>query len=232
MKTKPRILIVDDDDALRKVLHLLLEAEGFAVLEAASGEEGLRLAGSTSVDLILLDIMMPEMDGRQICQRLRETSTVPIIMLTCISSEREKVERLNQGADDYVTKPYRNDELIARIRAILRRTRRDPESVGRVYDDGFLRFNLDLRQVYVENQLVNLAPKQWHLFECLVKNHRCTLSHETLLRTVWGAEYLNAISYLKVQISHLRDKLHESAHASRYIHTVRDQGYRFAPPDK
>ncbi len=227
MKEKDTILVADDDPSLRQVLNVLLEAEGFCVIQAIDGTECLRLAYEQHPDLILLDIMMPNRDGREVCRRLREISDVPVVMLTCLPSEKEKVERLADGADDYVTKPFHNAELIARIRTILRRTRRHADPSVRVYDDGHLRLDFDARQARVAGAPVALSPKEWRILEYFVRHKDRVVPRQTLLRHAWGDGYEQDGDYLKVYISHLRRKLGDPARRPRYIHTERDLGYRF-----
>lgn len=221
------VLLIDDDPVLRQVLTILLEDEGFSVITARDGEEGLRLALEQRPDLVLLDIMLPHTDGRVICRRLREISDVPIIMLTCLSALNERVERLAEGADDYVTKPFDNNELVARMRAVLRRTRRQTEASRGVYDDGHLKVNLDSHQVFVNGEPVVLSPKEWRLLEYFLLHRNCVIPHQALLRFAWGDGFEEDVACLKVYIAHLRRKLGDSARRSRYIHTERAIGYRF-----
>jgi two-component system KDP operon response regulator KdpE len=224
--TRPdTILIADDDASLRQVITTLLQEEGFNVLQAADGNECLHVAYEQRPDLVLLDIMMPNKDGREVCQRLREFSSIPIIMLTAISQEREIVDRLLGGADDYITKPFDNDELVARIRAVLRRTRQHGRQPP--YDDGYLYIDFDARQVRVKGNGVSLTPKEWRLLEYLIKNANRVVPRQTLLRHVWGAGYEDQSNYLKVFIAHLRHKLNDPARHPRYILTEHNIGYRF-----
>jgi|YNPNPStandDraft_1061719.scaffolds.fasta_scaffold14881_2 DNA-binding response OmpR family regulator len=227
MKEKEVVLLVDDDPALRQVLTVLLEEEGFSVITARDGDEGLRLAMTERPDLILLDIILPHTDGRTVCRRLREISDVPIIMLTCLPTPNEKVERLMDGADDYVTKPFHNDELVARMRAVLRRARRQADPTLHVYDDGYLKVDLDAHQVFVEGTFVPLAPKEWRLLEYFLHHKNRVVTHQALLRYAWGEGFEEDYASLKVYIAHLRHKLGDSADKPRYIHTERTLGYRF-----
>lgn len=227
MKEKATILIADDDPSFRQVLTILLEEEGYDVLHAVDGNECLRKAYEQHPDLILLDIMMPQKDGREVCRRLREISDVPIIMLTCLSAEKEKVERLSEGADDYMSKPISNAELLARIKTILRRTRVHSNPAVRLYDDGHLKIDLDARRVTVCGAPVVLTPKEWRLLEYLVRHRNHAVTAHALLRYAWGDEYTGENNHLKVYIAHLRQKLGDSASRPRYIHTERGMGYRF-----
>ncbi len=225
--TKDMILIADDDRALRTVLTVLLQEEGFNVLQAADGSECLHMAYDRHPDLVLLDIMMPHKDGREVCRRLREISNVPIIMLTAVSIGQEKVQSLTEGADDYVTKPFNNDELVARIRSVLRRSRPDSSKNLAAYDDGRLTVDFDGRKISMAGNRVELSPKEWRLMECLVKHQGRVVTRETLLRYGWGDGYEKDFNSLKVFISHLRSKLAEPPKHPRYIHTEHDLGYRF-----
>lgn len=227
MTTKDTILIADDDASLRVVLAVLFQEEGFNVLEAADGTECLRMAYERHPDLVLLDIMMPGKDGREVCQRLREISNVPIIMLTAVSVEQDKVQILSDGADDYVTKPFNNDELVARIRTVLRRSRPDATRHLTAYDDGRLLVDFEGRKIKLTGKPIGLSPKEWRLMECLVKHQGRVVSRETLLRYAWGDGFEKDFNALKVYISHLRRKLDEPSKRPRYIHTERDLGYRF-----
>jgi two-component system KDP operon response regulator KdpE len=227
MKRKETILVVDDEPPVRQVLSTLLETEGFAVIEAADGTECLRVAHDYRPDLVLLDIMMPHRDGREVCQRLREISNVPIIMLTALPGGKETVERLQDGADDYITKPFRNDELVARIRAVLRRTHRTADFPSRIYEDNVLKVDFAARQLLVNGKDVSLSPKQWRLLECLVNHKDRAVTHATLLRYGWGEGYEDSLQYLKVFISQLRHRLDDNPRKPRYIHTERELGYRF-----
>ena len=227
MIPKYTILITDDDPSLLAVLSLLLEEEGFNVVRAASGSECLHKAFETHPDLVLLDIMLPDRSGTAVCRQLREFSNIPIIMLTATSTERQKVASLNDGADDYVTKPFDNDELVARIRANLRRGRGGATTALPTYDDGFLQVDFEGRQVRLGADTVNLSPKEWRLLECLMKQPGRVVSHAVLLRFVWGDQYKDAVNYLKVYVSHVRHKLGEPPANPRYIHTERELGYRF-----
>lgn len=221
------VLIADDDPSLRLVITALLQEEGFNVLQAEDGAECLRVAYDRHPDVILLDIMMPNKDGREVCKKLREFSSVPIIMLTALSMEKEKVDRLLEGADDYVTKPFNNDELVARIRAVLRRSRSNGDAHRHLYDDGRLFIDFDAHQVRIGGIKTALSPKEWRLLEYLCRHPNRVVSRQTLLLHAWGEGYENEFDYLKVFISKLRQKISDPARRPRYIHTERDIGYRF-----
>lgn len=221
------ILVVDDDPSLRQVITAVLQEEGFDVISAVDGAECLRLAYDRHPGLILLDIMMPNKDGREVLRRLRELSNVPIIMLTALSMEKEKVDRLMEGADDYITKPFNNAELVARIHAILRRARQYEETRRHTYDDGYLFVDFDAHQVRIGESEVGLSPKEWRLLEYLMKHPNRVVPRGKLLLQVWGTGYEEEYNYLKVFVAHLRRKLNDSVRRPRYIHTERDLGYRF-----
>ena len=226
--TQGTILVVDDDQPVRLVLNALLETEGFGVLEAADAKSCLRLTYENRPDLVLLDIMMPGRDGRDVCRLLRDISPeLPIIMLTALSDEQEKVGRFQDGADDYITKPFHNDELIARIRAALRRARQAPQRRSPGYHDSCVDIDFDARQLTVNGTPGSLSPKEWRLLEDLVTHKDRLVSREDLLRYVWGQGCEKEYRYLKVFISHLRQKLGDTAKKRRYIQTAREQGYIF-----
>ncbi len=226
---KPTILIVDDDPALRIVISALLQEEGFNVIAAVDGDECMRVAYERHPDLVLLDIMMPNKDGREVCRQLRQISNVPIIMLTALSTETEKVARLNDGADDYLTKPFYNAELVARIRSILRRARTEFTQTARVYEDDALYVDFGAQRALLHNKELNLSPKEWRILEYLMQHPNRPVPRQALLEYAWGKGYdIQAnYNYLKVFISHLRHKLHESIRRPRYIHTERHAGYWF-----
>jgi DNA-binding response OmpR family regulator len=231
MKKQNTILIADDDPTLRLVLSYLLEQEGFAVIQAVDGADCLHKAYEQHPDLVLLDVMMPNKDGREVCKRLREMSSVPIIMLTCRSEMEEKVNRLKEGADDYITKPFENQELIARISAVLRRVQSNAEFSLRTYDDGFLSVDLDACYITVGGKPIILSPKEWRLLEYFLRHRNQPLSSRDMLRFAWGEGFENEWNSLKPSISILRKKLHDSIRQPRYIHTEKDQGYRFETHD-
>lgn len=228
MKTQERILVVDDEQAVRQVLSTLLETEGFSVIEASDAKSCLHLVYEQHPDLVLLDILMPDRDGRDVCRLLRDIdSRLPIVMLTAISDEQETVGRLGDGADDYITKPFHNHELVARLRAVLRRARLNPADGARSYQDSQIKVDFAARQFLTDKGEVTLSPKEWRLLECLVAHKGRAVTHEELLRYAWGNGYEGEQKYVKVYVSHLRRKLGDNPKKPRYIHTVREQGYLF-----
>lgn len=222
-----KILIIDDEEATVQLLSMLLEKRGFETIKAYSPDEGLRQAYRHQPDLVLLDIMMPDMDGWEICKRMRDMSDVPIIFLTARSDVKDIVRGLEMGADDYVTKPYDNDELIARVRAHLRRSPRPNMSEELVFDDGDFRINFMNREVYVRNEIRHLTPKEFNLLSVLVRNAGRVVTRNELVTQAWGEEYGDAIDSLKLYIHYLRQKVEVNANQPEYIITSRGVGYRF-----
>ncbi|MGJ3239511.1 MAG: response regulator transcription factor [Anaerolineae bacterium] len=222
-----KILIIDDEEATVHLIAMLLEKRGFETIKADRAEEGLRKAYRHQPDLVLLDIMMPDMDGWEICKRLREMSDVPIVFLTARSDTKDVVHGLEMGADDYITKPYDNDELVARVRAHLRRSPRPNMSEELVFDDGDFRINFMNREVWVRNELKHLTPKEFNLLAILVRNAGRVVTRTELVTQAWGEEYSDAIDSLKLYIHYLRQKLEMNAQQPEYIITSRGVGYRF-----
>jgi two-component system KDP operon response regulator KdpE len=226
------ILVIDDDVTLLKVLKASLEKDGFVVSVAADGTEGLRLTYAHHPDLVILDIMMPQMDGWEVCARLREMTDVPILMLTALGSDSDAVKGLRLGADDYLRKPFSGDELTARVEAILRRA----DTLGRydssaAYDDGVLRIDFDGRQVYRRGELVALTPREYSLLACMASSPQQVLSHRDLLAHAWGPRYIGATHYLSLYIRYLRQKLEDDPADPQYIRTRWGMGYFFNPRD-
>jgi len=225
-----KILIMEDDPALARLLGLNLEGEGYTVHSAGDGIEGLRLAFEEKPDLVVLDIMMPVMDGWGVYRRLREVSDVPILMLTCHSDLQDKVRGLSMGADDYLPKPFDMEELLLRIEALLRHSRWRPYvAKPTTFDDGNLLVNLETREVRRGMERVELTPTEFRLLACFIRNPGRVLSKEHLLSQVWGPEYVESLHYVKVYVRHLRRKIEHAPTHPRYILTERGVGYRFAP---
>jgi two-component system, OmpR family, KDP operon response regulator KdpE len=223
-----KILIIDDEESTLQLLTILLELRGYEVITAARAEDGLRTAYRTHPDLVLLDIMMPEMDGWTVCHKLRELSDVPIIFLSARSEIRDVVKGLELGADDYVIKPYDNDELIARIRAHLRRSPGPAVAEELMFDNGDFRINFINREVKVRNLTVHLTPKEFNLLSVLVRNAGRVLTRTELVKEAWGPEYNDAVDSLKLYVHYLRQKVEEDPERPKYILTSRGVGYRFA----
>ncbi len=226
---KTRILIVDDELSILKYLRANLEAEGYEVLAAMDGVQALQTLEAELPDLIVLDIMMPEMDGLEVCRRLREWSQLPIIMLSARDDESDKVQCLNLGADDYITKPFSKDEFIARVRAVMRRA--EAASVARTVPSiksGDLEINFGKRKVTVKDAEVALTSTEYALLQELTLNEGKVLTYTHLLQKVWGNDYADEREYLHVFVSRLRAKLESDPKKPRYIITVSGVGYRFA----
>ncbi len=223
-----KILVIDDEEPTVQLIAMLLERRGFEVIKGYRAEEGLRKAYRYQPDLVLLDIMMPDMDGWEVCKRLREMSDVPIIFLTARGEVRDVVRGLEMGADDYVVKPYDNDELVARVKAHLRRSPRPNMSEELVFDGGSFRINFMNREVYVRNELKHLTPKEFNLLGVLVRNAGRVVTRTDLVTQAWGEEYSDAIDSLKLYIHYLRQKLENNPNQPDYILTSRGVGYRFA----
>ena len=222
-----KILVIDDEETTMQLLTILLERRGFEVIKAQSAEEGLRKAYRHQPDLVLLDIMMPDMDGWEVCKRLREMSDVPIIFLTAKGESKDVVRGLEMGADDYVVKPYENDELVARLRAHLRRSPKPNMSEELVFNGGEFRINFMNREVRVRNDLKHLTPKEFNLLGVLVRNAGRVVPRTELVTEAWGEEYGDAIDSLKLYIHYLRQKIEVDPERPDYILTSRGVGYRF-----
>lgn len=224
------ILIADDEARMRRFMRMNLELEGYRVIEAGNGMETIDRVREDLPDLVLLDVMMPVLDGFEALRIVRETSTVPVIMLTVRDDESDKVKGLELGADDYVTKPFSPRELASRIKAVLRRT--EIESGGAVGKsliviDDYLQIDFNKRQVFVGGQEVKLRPTEYRLLYHLVMNAGQTLTHEMILSKVWGYEYRDESQYVRLYITYLRQKIEPDPGNPRYILTERGLGYRF-----
>ena len=224
-----KILVIDDDPGLLAVLRLGLEREGFEVITAKSGLEGVRRAYEVRPDVIVLDVMMPEMNGWETCQRLRHMCDTPIIILTAKSEQADVLKGLSLGADDYLNKPCSFDELKARIRTVIRRTKSNSQDDWRTkYDDGCLRIDLANGTVTRDGALLDLTPTESRLLMCLVSQRGRIVPHKELLTSVWGPEYAEETSYLSVYIRYLRRKIEDDPENPRYIRTRWRVGYYFA----
>ncbi len=228
-KKRPyRILVVDDEDRMRRFIRLNLEYDGFEVVEASNGREALERVRDSLPDLVLLDVMMPDRDGFEVLETLREISDVPVIMLTARGSEEDIVRGLELGADDYVTKPFSTRELVSRIKAVLRRFEAVRGSLhGVVEVDDRLKIDFDRREVWVDGKLVKLRPTEYRLLYHLVQNAGWVMTYEQLLSRVWGYEYRDEYHYVRLYINYLRQKIEEDPSHPKYILTERGVGYRF-----
>jgi len=226
---REKILIIDDDRTLTEMLAQKLEPRGFEVLSADRGLDGLKLAYENHPDMVILDVMMPDMDGWETCRRLRELSDVPILMLTGKVSEEDVVKGFQLGADDYVRKPFNLKELEGRIRAILKRANGVEAENNQVFDDGKIRVDLERQQVFREGKMVHLTSTEFQLLSCLVKRQGTLVPHDEILTEVWGPGYLDATACLSLYIRYLREKLEDNPGEPRYIRTKWGSGYWFAP---
>jgi two-component system KDP operon response regulator KdpE len=224
------ILVIDDDKLTARLVSDSLEQAGYTAHIAYDGREGLRQMYGHRPDLIILDLMMPRMDGWTTCRRIREVSNVPIIMLTAQDRPQDIIRGLDEGADEYVTKPFEVGVLVARVRAVLRRMSLVPTSPQKeevAYSDDYLSFNPVDRRVMVNGDLVKLTPTEYNLLALLIKNAGRVLPYRRLLEQVWGWEYIDDVDYLRVYIWHLRRKLEPDPKNPRYVLTEHGVGYRF-----
>ncbi|MBI4770891.1 MAG: response regulator transcription factor [Chloroflexi bacterium] len=226
-----KILIIDDDPEIMELMTMILEKEHFEVIRALSARHGLRQAFMHHPNLILLDVMMPDMDGWDVCKRLRELSDVPIIFISARSGVEDVVKGLDLGGDDYLVKPFSADELVARLKMHLRRTPQ-PEHVREVaFDSIQMSINFDKREVKVRDEQVDLSPKEFNLLAALVKNSERVMTREELVAEAWGPESYDAVDYLKLYILYLRRKLERNPGRPELILTTRGVGYRFNAPN-
>src|SRR3989442_15251942 len=228
-ETKSRILVVDDEPQLTRVLLRSLTSKGYDVRIAGDGEFALQTFHDWPPSLVITDLAMPNMGGLELCRHLRELSEVPIIVLSVRGEEKTKVEALNLGADDYVTKPFGMDELLARIRATLRRALSGQDNAAQILEVGDFRVELETRKVTVKGNDVHLTPKEYDLLLHLIRNPGKVLTHRRLLGAVWGGDYTEQNEYLRVFIGHLRKKIEPNSSSPRYILTEPWIGYRFNP---
>jgi two-component system response regulator RegX3 len=225
-----RVLVVEDEESFSDALTYMLRKEGFEVSVAATGTEALRVFSQVKADIVLLDLMLPEMSGTEVCRQLRQHSSVPIIMVTARDGEIDKVVGLEIGADDYVTKPYSPRELVARIRAVLRRRAADPQDATESsLAAGPVRMDVDRHVVTVAGVRVQLPLKEFELLELLLRNAGRVLTRGQLIDRVWGANYVGDTKTLDVHVKRLRSKIESQPSAPQHILTVRGLGYKFEP---
>lgn len=231
MEQKWRILLVDDEPQLTRVLRTGLTTRGYDVRVAADGSAGLKIFAEWQPHLLVTDLAMPNMDGLELCRRVRAVSQTPIIVLSAKGEEKTKVEALDVGADDYVTKPFGMDELLARVRAALRRaaTPGNAETTATVLATGDFHVDLESRIVTVQAREVHLTPKEFDLLVYFINKAGKVLTHRTLLAAVWGGNYVEQSEYLRVFVGQLRKKIEPNASVPRYILTEPWVGYRFNP---
>jgi DNA-binding response OmpR family regulator len=232
---KTTVLIADDDPQILRLVTRNLQLEGYQVISASNGQDALEQIEKQVPDIILLDIMMPKMDGFTVCQRVREFSAVPIIMITARGQDQDKVRGLDLGADDYLTKPFSVDELLARVRAVLRRAEfRNAEqaraAAAAVIEIGDITVDLAQHMVKREGEIIDLTPTEYQVFVYLVQNAGRVLTQQMLLEKVWGGEYIGEHHMLQVNINRLRRKIEPDPTRPRYIITKSGVGYFFAAP--
>ncbi len=218
---KEKILIIEDDEAILKVLHRVLSYEGYEIFKALNGQQGLNNARENHPDLVILDIMLPGMDGLEVCRRLRLGGTLPILMLTAKDTIQDRVTGLDAGADDYLVKPFEVDELLARLRALLRRTQSDRQPILNFAD---LTLDTNTRQAYRKSREINLTATEYDLIELFLHHPRQVLTREVIFDRVWGYDFGGESNVLDVYIRYLRQKLEEGGEP-RLIFTVRGVGY-------
>lgn len=222
------VLVVDDEKPLREFVRRNLEARGYRVLSAANGLEALAVFENEQIDLIILDIMMPHLDGLETTRRVRADSRVPIVILTAMGEETDKVRAFDLGADDYLTKPFGVGELLGRVKAVMRRSRwSEPASNEERISRGDVAVDMSRHEVSVRGQPVSLTPIEFNLLVYLMRHAGKVLSHHDILKNVWGPEYGHEVEYLRVYMGHLRQKMESDPMKPKYILTERGIGYRF-----
>jgi len=228
----PKIMIVDDDATMNELVRVNLQPRGYDMISVISGKRAVELAREVNPDLIILDVMMPEMDGFEVCEALREFTDVPVLFLTAKGREQDLVRGFEVGGDDYVRKPFSLRELEARIQALLKRgVRSDRARVVTRFNDGNLRIDLESGHVYRAGKMVHLTPTEFRLLSCLVHNIGMVITHEDLLRNAWGENYTDATASLSLYIRYLREKIEDDPSLPRYIMTKWGIGYWFADID-
>ncbi|SFK37718.1 response regulator [Methylophaga sulfidovorans] len=220
------ILIIEDEAQIRQFLRISLEAQSYTVVIATNAAEGLELAGKQPVDLIILDLGLPDRDGQQVIQELRKRSQIPIIVLSVRASEDEKVRALDAGANDYVTKPFGISELMARVRALIRINDNQPSTQAKIQFDN-LTIDTQSHEVWLDNQAIHLSRKEFELLYQLTVTPGRILTHQQLLKIIWGEHFVSETHYLRILVGHLRQKLNDDPMQPRFIITVQGIGYRF-----
>lgn len=220
-------LVIDDEQQIRRALRIGLERNKYSVALAANGEEGLDTAASEQLDIVILDLAMPGLDGLEVCRQLRSWSKVPIIVLSVRDSENDKIAALDAGADDYLTKPFSLDELLARMRAVLRRVGQDAEPDVSVLNAGDLVIDFARRRVTLAGQEVHLTPTEYELLKFMAQHPDRVLTHHHLLSKIWGDDHIQEVHTLRVHIANLRDKIEPDPARPRLLHTEPRIGYRF-----
>ncbi len=225
--TGPRVLVVDDEPQILRALQMKLRSAGYAVETAATAKDALAQAAMRPPEAVILDLLLPDGSGTDVCRELRRWSSAPILVLSAVGEEKEKIDALDAGADDYVTKPFSGDELLARLRAALRRTGPSTEPVIEV---GELRIDRDKRSVTMAGEAISLTPTEYDLLRLLAENEGKLLTHPAILRAIWGPAYREESNYLHVYISHLRRKIEPDPARPRYLLNQPGVGYRLVSP--
>jgi two-component system KDP operon response regulator KdpE len=223
----PCVLVIDDEAQIRKFLDIGLRAEGYDVVLAANAEEGLAKAATRSPDLVILDIGLPDREGHEVLAELRQWSQVPVLMLSVRDAESEKVRALDAGANDYVTKPFGIQELMARLRALLRNRTGDPEPPAQRYDDGRLVIDIARREVHLDGQPLALTRKEYAVLAMLLRHAGRVVTQQQLLRDIWGPTHVHDTHYLRIVLGKLRQKLGDDPATPRWLKTEAGVGYRF-----
>ncbi len=226
---RPRILVVDDEPQILRVLRRGLETHGFEVVTAPDAATALDMFRASPVNLIITDLRMPQLDGVELCRRIRKASTVPIVVLSVKGEEASKVQALDAGADDYITKPFGMDELLARIRALSRRTSASPSQVQSSLEVGDFKAEPEQRRISIRGRELHLTPKEYDLLLFFMANHTKVLTHRTILSSVWGSNSAEQSEYLRVFVAQLRKKIEKDPRSTRYLATEPWIGYRFNP---
>ena len=224
----PTVLLIDDEPPIRRLLRTALAAHDYRLIEAATGEDGLHQAATRQPDLIVVDLGLPDIDGFQVIRRLREWSATPIIVLSARGQERDKIDALEAGADDYMSKPFGIGELVARLRVALRRVTRGPQADEPVFTIGALKVDQAYRRVFVGDREIHLTPIEYRLLTALIRHAGKVVTHDQLLKDVWGPPYVGQSHYVRVYMAQLRRKLEENAARPRYLLTEPGVGYRLA----
>jgi two-component system, OmpR family, KDP operon response regulator KdpE len=218
------VLIIDDEVQIRRFLRISLEANGYHIIEVGSGQDGITKAAQHRPDMIILDMGLPDMDGMDVLKRLREWTETPVIVLSVRESDRDKVNALDAGADDYLTKPFSTEELLARMRVALRHNRTEAEA--QIFKSGDLEVDLTKRLVSVRGEAIKLTPTEYALLRLMIKHVGKVLTHQQILREVWGSEYVNETHYLRVYFAQLRQKIEQDPTMPKLLLTEAGVGYR------
>jgi two-component system KDP operon response regulator KdpE len=227
-----KVLLIDDDPELGRLVEMILRSIDITVYHSLSGTEGLKKLYEIHPDLVILDIMMPEMSGFDVCARLRDMSNVPVLMLTARSNENDILHAFTVGADDYIKKPFNKNEFEARVRALLRRSNNhsaNPASYIMSYEDTFLNIDLNAKTVKLCGEILELSPREYDLLACLVREQGKIVSHRELTRDVWGDPVSSSLSNPSLYVYYLRKRLQDGKYGHQYIHTLRGRGYWFEP---